>query len=443
MVLAIFVFAIVYFLLATEILEKSVSTLLGGAVVLIFGQFVLSPEGKPYLWHHASESVELNVIFLLIGMMTCVSILADTGFFEFIAIYVAKIMKGHAGWILVMLLTLTMVFSALLDNVTTIILLAPVTILITQLLELPSIPFLILEALASNIGGTATMIGDPPNIIIGDKVQLSFMDFILNLTPIVLILGVVFIFLAWLFLRKKLEVKPYIRQRVIDSYPSEAIIDRPKMYKSLAVFGLIFIAFSIHHLFHLQPGIIALGGMSLMLVVCKSDAEKMFETVEWDAILFFIGLFIMIGALEHTGAIDKLADMMINLCGDDRFFTCVIVLAGSAFFSAILDNIPFVIAMTPLVQKLIISQDWVTDSSTIIADQGIVYGSHPLFWALALGACLGGNGTLVGASANIVAAKVGDRNGCPITFIGFMRYGIPTTIITVVIAIIYMKLRYF
>jgi len=443
MILAICVFSIVYFLLATEILEKSVSTLLGGAVVLIFGQFVLSPDGTPYLWHHASESVELNVIFLLIGMMTCVSILADTGFFEFIAIYIAKIMKGHAGWILVMLLTITMIFSALLDNVTTIILLAPVTILITQLLELPSVPFLILEALASNIGGTATMIGDPPNIIIGDKIHLSFTDFIIHLTPVVLIMGVVFIFLSWVFLRKKLKVKPYVRQRVIDSYPREAIIDYTKMYKSLAVFGLIFIAFFIHHFFHLQPGIIALGGMALMLVVCKSDAEKMLNTVEWDAILFFIGLFIMIGALEHTGAIDKLADLMITFCGDNRFFTCVIVLAGSAFFSSILDNIPFVIAMTPLVQKLIISQNWVTDSSTIIADQGVVHGSHPLFWALALGACLGGNGTLVGASANIVAAKVGERNGCPITFIGFMRYGIPTTIITVVIAIVYMKLRYF
>jgi len=422
MIASITIFLIVYFFIATEKIEKSVAAISGAVAVILFG--LISFE-------EAVKAVDLNVIFLLIGMMSCVGVLAESGFFEWIAIYVAKKMKGNAIKILAVMLVVTMIFSALLDNVTTIILIAPVTILITQLLEVPTVPFLIFEALASNIGGTATLIGDPPNIIIGSKANLSFNDFLFNLTPGVIVIAIVFIGTVLLVMRKHLHVPDKVKERVNRSYPKLAIRDAKKMKRSLAVFLVVFAGFFLHSTLHVPPGVIALGGMCLMLIVCKSDTEKMLKEVEWDAILFFIGLFILIGALEHNGAIEILAKFMLDFCGTNTMLACIVILCGSAFFSAILDNIPFVIVMTPMVQKLITSTG------------GDPMKSNPLLWALALGACLGGNGTLIGASANVVAAKIGTRNKCPITFGHFLKYGIPFTIQSIIIAVIYMLLRYF
>jgi Na+/H+ antiporter NhaD/arsenite permease-like protein len=422
MITSIIIFLVAYFFIATEKIEKSIAALLGAVAVIAF---------KLITFEDAMHAIDLNVIFLLIGMMTCVSILAETGFFEWVAIYVAKKMKGDAVKILIAMLTVTMVFSALLDNVTTIILLAPVTILITQLLEVPTLPFLILEAIASNIGGTATLIGDPPNIIIGSIAKLSFNDFLVHLTPGVFIIAVVFIATAVILMRKQLHVPDHIKERINRSYPKLAIRDAANMKKSLFVFSLVFIGFLVHHKFEMEPGIMALAGMCIMLILCKSHTENMLKAVEWDAILFFIGLFIMIGALEEQKVIEELAKLMLNLCGDNMLFTALVVLCGSAFFSAILDNIPFVIAMTPLVQKLIENSG------------GQPTGIHPLFWALALGACLGGNGTVIGASANVVASKIGARNGYPITFFTFLKYGVPFTIQSVIIAAVYIWFRYF
>jgi len=422
MVASIIIFLVAYFFIVTEKIEKSIAALLGAVAVIAFGLISFK---------EAVHAIDLNVIFLLIGMMTCVGVLAETGFFEWVAIYVAKKMKGNAVRILIAMLVVTMIFSALLDNVTTIILLAPVTILITQLLEIPTLPFLILEAIASNIGGTATLIGDPPNIIIGSVADLSFNDFLIHLTPGVILIAVVFVISAVLLMKKHLNVPDKVKERVLKSYPELAIRDAVNMKKALFVFLLIFIGFFMHHQFEMEPGIVALGGMCVMLVVCKSHVENMLKVVEWEAILFFIGLFIMIGALEENGVISLLAKYMLDMCGDNMFLTVIIVLCGSAFFSAILDNIPFVIAMTPLVQKL------------IVASGGVAHGVHPLFWALALGACLGGNGTLIGASANVVASKIGSRNGYPITFFTFMKYGIPFTIQSVILAVAYMWFRYF
>lgn len=422
MIASIVIFVIVYFFIATEKIEKSIAALFGAVAVISLG--LVSFED-------AVKSIDLNVIFLLIGMMTCVGILAETGFFEWVAIFVAKMMRGNAIGILIAMLLVTMIFSAMLDNVTTIILLAPVTILITQLLELPTIPFLIFEAMASNIGGTATLIGDPPNIIIGSEAKLSFNDFLINLTPGVAIIAVVFILTAVFLVRKSFHVPEHIKERVKQSYPKLAIRNSGNMKKSIAVFAIIFAAFFIHHTLNIPPGIIALGGMCIMLVLCKFEAENISKAVEWDVILFFIGLFILIGALEHNGVIAYLADMMISLCGDNMPATCIVVLVGSAFFSAILDNIPFVIVMMPLTQKIIVESG------------GSATGVHPLFWALALGACLGGNGTLIGASANVVASKVGARNGYNINFMTFMKYGAPFTVQSIIIAVIYLWLRYF
>ncbi len=422
MIASIVIFVVAYFFIVTEKIEKSIAALLG-AVAVIAGGLIT--------FEDAVHAIDLNVIFLLVGMMTCVGVLAETGFFEWVAIFIAKKMKGDAVKILIAMLSVTMIFSALLDNVTTIILLAPVTILITQLLEIPTLPFLILEAIASNIGGTATLIGDPPNIIIGSVAKLSFNDFLINLSPGVFIIALVFIITAVLLMRKHLKVPEHIKERVNRSYPELAIRDSKNMIKALVVFAIIFAGFFVHHTFHIAPGVVALAGMCIMLLFCKAHTEKMLKIVEWDAIVFFVGLFVMIGALEHNGVIEFLANSMLKYCGNDIFLTAVIVLIGSAFFSAILDNIPFVIAMTPMVQKL------------IVASGGTPTGSHPLFWALALGACLGGNGTLIGASANVVAGKIGGRNGYNITFIEFLKYGVPFTIQSLVIAVIYIWIRFF
>lgn len=422
MIASIVIFVLVYILLASEKVEKSVAAMLGASAVILGG---LIP------FEEAMRAIDLNVIFLLVGMMTCVAILAETGFFEWVAISVAKAMNGRPVPILIMLLVVTMVFSALLDNVTTIILLAPVTILITQLLELPTLPFLILEALASNIGGTATLIGDPPNIIIGSRAELTFNDFIHNLTPGVLVIAIIFVITALMLLKKHLHVSDQVRTRVTDACPKLAIRNAKKMKRSLIVFGLIFVGFFTHHHLGVPPGIVALAGMGLMLLSCRTKSEKMLKHVEWDAILFFIGLFIIIGALEHNGVIDLLAKGMLDLCGDNLMLTTMVVLWGSAFLSAVLDNIPFVIVMMPLIQKLLVD----TGASPT--------GSNPLFWALALGACLGGNGTIIGASANVVVSKIGERNGYKITFMHFMKWGFPFMIQSILIAMVYLWIRYF
>jgi Na+/H+ antiporter NhaD/arsenite permease-like protein len=422
MIASIIIFIIVYVLLASGKMEETVAALLGATAVIML---------KLIDFDTALKSIDLNVIFLLVGMMTCVAILAETGFFEWVAISVAKRMKGKAGGILVMLLAVTMVLSSLLDNVTCIILMAPVTVLITQLLEVPVAPFLILEALASNIGGTATLIGDPPNIIIGSRANLTFNDFLCHATPGILAVGTVFIITAYLVLRRHLNVPEHVRTRVIDSYPNLALRDRKKMVRALFIFALILLGFFTQRQTGLPAGMIALGGMAIMLPVCYSKTEHMLRVVEWNAILFFIGLFIIIGAMEHNGVIDLMAKGMFALCGDNLLLSCMVILWGSAFFSALLNNIPFIIVMMPLIQKMIINTNGTADAH------------NPLYWALAFGVCLGGNGTIIGASANVLACKIGERNGYHITFWEFMKWGMPLMIQSIVISMIYLWLRYF
>lgn len=416
------VFVVTYLLIASEKVEKSIAAILGAGTVILF---------RLIDFDSAMKAIDLNVIFLLVGMMTCVAVLASTGFFEWVAVSIAKNMKGSAVLITIMLLAVTMIFSAFLDNVTTIILIAPVTLLITQLLELPPVPFLILEALASNIGGTSTLIGDPPNIIIGSRADLSFADFLSNLTPAILIIGCVFIATALWAMRKQLKTTPQARQRVTDSCPEYAIRDAKKMKRSLIIFGFIFTGFFTTRQLGVPPGIVALIGMAVMLLVCYTKSEEMLRVVEWDAIFFFIGLFIIIGALEHNGVMDLMARSLLNLCGDNLLLTTMVILWGSAFLSAVLDNIPLVIVMMPLIQKLVVDHG---------GDSG---SSHPLFWALALGACLGGNGTLIGASANVMVSKIGAREKLPVTFKEFFKWGFPLMIQSVFIASLYLWIRYF
>lgn len=418
---SIIIFFLFYILLITEKVDKSILAIFFAFAAIAF---------RLIDFETAIHSIDLNVIFLLIGMMTSVNILADTGFFEWIAIFVAKKMKGSGFGIFAMLLAITILFSALLDNVTTVILIAPMTILITQILELPTVPFLVFEAMASNIGGTATLIGDPPNIIIGSRVGLTFNDFIINVSPVILIISIIFILLSAFIIRRKLHVPGNIKLRVLEALPENALRDRKRLYISLAIFALIFTGFALHSVLGIEPGIIALGGMALMMLFARSESDHLLKSVEWDSILFFIGLFIIIGAMEHNGVLDLVAGFLIKISAGNMLLATLIILWGSAIFSSLLDNIPFVITMAPLVQKLAVS----------FGASGT--GPHPLFWALAIGACLGGNGTLIGASANVIIAKIGKNNNNPISFGQFSKMSLPLTVIVLVIASLYIWLRY-
>ncbi len=432
MLASIIIFALVYAAIISEKINKTIAALLGAVAVIVFHLV-------PY--KVAIEAVDLNVIFLLVGMMTCVYILSKTGFFEWTAISIAKLMRGNAIAILILFLALTSLFSAFLDNVTTIILLAPVTILITQILEISAAPFLILEAIVSNIGGTSTLIGDPPNIIIGSKADLSFNDFLINLGPIVIVIFLVFIITNFLIFKKRLKVPQLVRARVLGAIPHLAITDKKNMIRSLIIFGFVILGFFLHSFLHIQAGIIAIAGAAVMLFVCKSDEEATLKSVEWSVIFFFIGLFIIISSLEYNGLFEIFSKNLIKISSGNLFFTCMILLWGSAFASAIFDNIPFIIAMTPMVQKVIVFYSSMTGITDPHAIQMQI--AHPLWWSLALGVCLGGNGTLIGASANVVVSQIGNKNNIPITFKKFFKYGFPFMIQSVLISSILIWLRYF
>ncbi len=430
--LSIGIFTLAYALIASEKINKTIVAVLGAVCVLLFHLVT---------FEEAIKSVDFNVIFLLVGMMTSVHILSKTGFFEWIAISVARKAKGDPWLIMVFLLSVTALLSAFLDNVTTIIMLVPVTILIMQLLEISPVPFVIMEAIVSNIGGTSTLIGDPPNIIIGSQAGLSFNSFLGNLAPVVLVIMIAFLGTVFLVFGRKFHVPESTRKRVIDAIPHLAIIDRKNMVRSLTVFGFIFAGFFLHGVLGLEPGIIALGGSMVMLLVCRTESDDALMSVEWGVIFFFIGMFMMIAALEVNGVMDWLGIHIIQLAGQNLFLVCIVVLWGSAFFSSILDNIPFVITMVPLVRQFVIyfsQSSGVTDPLLIQMEI-----AQPLWWSLALGACLGGNGTLIGASANIVMARISERNKYPISFMQFLRYGFGFMVQSMVICTLYIWLRYF
>ena len=430
--LSLGVFVVAYGFIVTEKINKTIVAILGASVVLFL---------RLITFEEAIHAVDFNVIFLLVGMMTSVYILSKTGFFEWTAISVAKRAGGNPLLIMIFLLLVTAVLSAFLDNVTTIILLVPVTILITQLLELSPVPFVIMEAIASNIGGTSTLIGDPPNIVIGSKADLSFMDFLLNLGPGIVLVMAAFIGTVFFLFRRRFHVPAAVRLRVTDAIPHLAIVDRENMVRSLWVLVFMFAGFFLHDLLQIKPGMIALAGSMVMLIVCRSESEETLMRVEWGVIFFFIGMFMMIAALEVNGVIAWIGNHILTLAGGNLLLVCLLILWGSAFFSAIVDNIPFVITMVPLVKQFIAHFALtlgMTDPHLIRSQIG-----QPLWWALALGACLGGNGTLIGASANIVMARISERNHYPITFGHFLKYGAGFMLQSVVLCSFYLWLRYF
>ncbi|MGK2852159.1 MAG: SLC13 family permease [Candidatus Limnocylindrales bacterium] len=411
------IFVITYALIATERVDKTIAALLGGSLVVVLG--IVGQE-------EAFEAIDLNVIFLLAGMMIMAGILRRTGFFQWVAIRAVKLSGGEPYRLLVILSVVCALLSAFLDNVTTVVLIAPVTIYIATVLRVSPLPFLISEILASNIGGTATLIGDPPNILIGSAAGLGFDAFLFNLGPVALLVFVAFLGLTRLFFARDLAVHGDVRDAVLALDENEVISDRPLLRVSLAVIAATLLGFLLARPLGLEAGAIALLGAAVLSLVARLDAETILREVEWSTLFFFVGLFMLVSAIVHVGIVDAVADGLITLTAGDAMITTLGLIWLSGIASAIVDNIPYTATMIPVVQGL--------------GASGMPI--EPLWWALALGACLGGNATIVGASANVVVANLAGRSGTPITFGAFLRYGLVVTVVSLVIATGYIYLRY-
>lgn len=424
MIVAIIVFSIVYLLIASERVNRVAAALAGAGVVLAVGVV-----GSHDAFFSAETGIDWNVVFLLFGMMVIVGVLRQTGVFEYVAIWAAKLARGRPFRVMALLCLITAVASAGLDNVTTVLLVAPVTVLVCERIGVRPVPFLIAEALASNIGGTATLVGDPPNLIVASRSGLTFSDFLVNLGPIVIVMLVVFIGLSRVLFRKDFVADPAQVAQVMELDEREAIQDRALLVRSLTVLALVLAGFTLHGVLHLEPSVVALLGAGLLVAISGLPARSYLVEVEWETLLFFAGLFILVGSLVKTGVIDHLASALVTATGDSVQGAMMLLLWGSAALSAIIDNIPFVATMTPVVDQL-------------VSGTGPFAGQNGLWWALVLGADLGGNATAIGASANVVVAGISKRNGHPISFWEFTRYGSVVAVVTLVIATPYLLLRY-
>lgn len=429
------IFILSYAVIISEKINKTIVSLFGASCMLI-----LHIVDQKEAFHIEELGVDWNVIFLLISMMIIINIMRPTGFFEYIAIKSAKIGKGDPLKILMIFAIVTAFMSAFLDNVTTVLLIGPVTIVICEKLKISAIPYLIVEAVASNIGGTATLIGDPPNIMIASKARLDFLAFINNLSPVVIIIMVAFIIQLRLLYRKNLIVNEEIKKEILLMNEIDAIKDPFLLKKSLIILSITLTGFLFHGFLNYEPATIALFGAGLLLLVAGShDPHHIFSEIEWGTIFFFIGLFIMIGGVVKVGLIKLMSVEILELTKGNLFATSMILLWFSAFASAFIDNIPYVATMNPLIIDMA-SQLWPHE-------KGVALLQHPelmpLWWSLALGACLGGNGTVIGASANVIVAGISNKVGQPITFGKFFKFGMPTMIMTVAISSIYIYLRYY
>jgi Na+/H+ antiporter NhaD/arsenite permease-like protein len=421
--IAVTVFVTAYALIATEWVHRVVVVLAGTAIMLLF--HVVDAHD---VFASEETGIDWNVIFLLFGMMVIVGVLRHTGFFEFLAIWSAKRARGDPFRVMVLLVLITAAASALLDNVTTLLLIAPVTLLLADRLGIAPVPLLLAEVFASNIGGTATLIGDPPNIIIGSRAGLTYLDFLIHLAPVVVVLLALFLLLAQRLFRDALVPHPERIDEVMALDEREALEPGPLLPRALAVLALVTAAFVLHGAIGYEPSVIALIGAGVLLLIAGEDHDRFLAEVEWHTLVFFMGLFAMVGALVKVGAIDALADGVIEVTGGDLLVATMLVLVVSAVASAVVDNVPFVAAMAPLVVSL---------AASIPGDTTV------LWWALALGADLGGNATSIGASANVVMIGTAERSGHRISFGTFLRHGVPVTLMSLVVAGLYLWLRYF
>ena len=415
--IAVGVFLLVMAAIISEKVHRSVAALAGAVVLLL--THVLTIET-------AADYVDLNTIGVLVGMMLFVAVVKSSGLFEYIAIWSAKLTRGQPMAILAVFAVITAGLSAFLDNVTTVLLIGPMTIAITQILEVNPVPFLLSQIMASNIGGTATLIGDPPNIMIGSAAGLSFADFIVNTGPVVLIILAVVVAIFFLMYRGNLHVESENMEKVLTLDEKLTIKDASLLRKSVIMIVLVVVGFIFHAQLGIESATVALTAAGVMLLIGGQDAEDVILGVEWSTILFFIGLFVVVGGLNSTGVIAMLANGMLELVGDNEVLAIVLVLWASALISAFLDNIPFVATLIPMIQTM---------------QQGGM-DVLPLWWALSLGACLGGNGSLIGASANVVLAGVSAKNGYPITFMSYLKKGFPLMLLSVAICTVYLLIRF-
>lgn len=423
--IAITVFVVAYALIASDRINKTLVALCGAGIVLALGIV----DGEHAFFSHET-GIDWNVIFLLFGMMIIVGVLRQTGVFEYVAIWAAKRANGSPLRIMILLVLVTAFASALLDNVTTVLLIAPVTLLVCDRLAINPIPFLIAEVLASNIGGASTLVGDPPNIIIASRAGLTFNDFLVHMLPIVLVVIVVFIAILPFVFRGSFDVDPSRVADVMSLNEREAIQDPALLIKCGAVLIAVFAAFIGHSVLHIEPAVVALLGAGVLILISKLEQRDYLASVEWETLLFFAGLFIMVGSLVKTGVVEELARSATEFTDGNALLTVMLILGVSAPVSGIIDNIPYTATMTPIVSELAAS----------MPDM-----AHPdaLWWALALGADFGGNLTAVGASANVVMLGIARRADYPISFWEFTRKGVLITVLSIGLSAIYLWLRYF
>jgi Na+/H+ antiporter NhaD/arsenite permease-like protein len=424
------ILVITYAVIMSEQVNRAIVALAGAGVMVIIG--VLEQE-------EAIRGIDWNTLGLLSGMMILVSVSRRSGMFEFVAIWSARAAKAHPGGIMILLQVATAVLSALLDNVTTVLLIVPVTIAITQTLKVPPYPYLFAEIMASNIGGTATLIGDPPNIIIGSQVDLTFNDFVYHLAPVIVVILIVQTIMIHVLWGKDLRATPEAEATVMAMNPIESIKDWVLLKQALAVLTLVMIGFVMARQLHLEPATIALTGAAVLMLLdnwshhsekASHNIHSTFGDVEWITIFFFLGLFVVVHGVEVGGLLHLLAEKLVAATGGNLAHAGYAILWASAFLSAIVDNIPFVATMIPLIKSM---------APSFGGPDHIM----PLWWCLSLGACLGGNGTLVGASANLTVAGISERNGVPFRFLTYTYYAAPMTVVSIAIANVYVWWRYF
>jgi Na+/H+ antiporter NhaD/arsenite permease-like protein len=418
--LVVLAFVAAYVLIATERIHRVAAALWGAAAMVFLG---VVDSGSAFF--SKDTGVDWNVLFLLLGMMIIVGVVRQTGVFEFVAIWSAKRARGRPFPVMVMFVVLTAVASALLDNVTTVLLVAPVTLLVCERLGTSAVPFLLAEAMASNIGGTATLIGDPPNIIIAERGGLTFNDFLVNLAPIVVILLGAFLLLAWLLWGRRMRTDPERAASLVELNEREAIENPRLLVICGVVLVLVMSGFLLRPVLGIEPSIVALLGAGLLVALSKVEPDVYLAEVEWPTLVFFAALFVMVGALVRAGVIEAVGQWATEAMGDNLFAGHTILLFGSGIISGIVDNIPYVATMSPLVGQVVATT-----------------GDHSLWWSLALGADLGGNATAVGASANVVILGIAARNGVRISFWQFTRYGLVVTAVTLAVSWVYVVLRY-
>ncbi len=416
MALAVGIFIAALAVIASERVDRTKVALIGASLVVLT-QTINQEE--------AIEAIDFNTIGLLAGMMLMVKVTESTGVYNYVAIRAGQLSRGRPFAVVMSLAVTTALLSAFLDNLTTVLLVVPITFLLADALDIDPLPLVIIEILVSNIGGTATLIGDPPNIMIAGATDLSFLDFVVNLAPLATVTFIVVTALLYLFYRKRLQVADEARDRVMALDAAKSIEDPDELRRTVPVLALSILVFFIHKPLHIEPATVALAGATIMLVVSSQPVERALAGIEWPTLFFFMGLFVMVGALEHNGAIEEIANGIADLTAGNRTAELLGITWASAIGSGIVDNIPFTATMIPVVEQL----------------QG-GGGDDAYWWALAIGACFGGNATLIAAAANVAAAGMAARSGRPIGFIQFLKIGFPVTILSMAIATAYIALRY-